>query len=74
MKPATSQVGSLSPGKRVHRVLTVCQSTLQDETQAQTRMSQWWEGPHLDQARLDVHITGSLFNKLQSYFETLKMG
>jgi hypothetical protein len=35
---------NLCLGKRPHTILTACQSTLQDETGAQTMKGQWWEG------------------------------
>lgn len=49
-----SQSGNLPPEKRFHTILTTCQSTLQDETEAQTVTSPWRVGPHLDLDCLDV--------------------
>lgn len=58
--------GNLSPGKRLHTVLTTCQTTLYDEAKAHKRISgQWRAGPQLNQDWLDshnLHTFSSLLN------------
>lgn len=48
------------------------QTTLQDETETQIMMGQWWVVSHLDKDYIDVHIHGPLF-KLGFHFRTQRL-
>lgn len=61
--------GRLSYGKRFHTVLATGQSTLQDETEAQSVMGPWRVGSHFDWDNLDVHLLDPVL-KLQFHFRT----
>lgn len=61
----------ISLGGRFHTVLTTHETSVQDETQAQTRLVLWWVGPYHDQDCLNIHIPIPLF-RLRPHFITLK--
>lgn len=50
-RKSTSQGGTCLPERD-------CQTTLQDETAAQTMMGQWWVEPCIEVSCLDGHILG----------------
>lgn len=62
----------LFPSNRLHTVLTTGQTTLQDETEAQTVKGQWWAGPQLDLGLLRYAYPCPLL-KLCSNSRTIKM-
>jgi len=57
--PGISQRGTCHQ-KKISHGPTLCQTTLKEETEYQSKMDVWWAASHLDQDCLDMHIPSLL--------------